>query len=871
MTPNHAETILAKLHDQCASGVDCDVIFRAIDHLRLNGSPDTTADSSEDNAWISLHCHKNVIRAASSFFDGIFSKKFTEGVQIEEGIEAKLVENDEKRQIVQVTFHKISSHSLQAFVEFAYTGSVKLDTTVLKKVVEDLKIMNMHSMLEELSRSNDDLSSSNAIFKLVMSFSLQLDDPYRKVMSFILHEFCHGLMRDKGFGETLTRIIDEQLPCCETSGKISSTLKEEAEIIEKLGLTEDHGLILILTKLVRTNCISKEDELKLLNFLITKRREKCNIHFEKIILYCLTDDEQLCLKCLHKSCHAKHHVEPVDEVKCDQLAPFWQRTDMELDNIKQGSKDRLTALKELENIIMEERIHNLAIQDSCSQIKPKMDNLAKIFKSGKILPNNSDALAFQQFVAAMKKESLSLKNEYQRAKKVSDELLVLMEKRIASCAYIVDDALEIVTLEEDFEEIDLNGPLNSNSCSSILQRAKKKNNKEAYDRAFDFIVGNFMCVVDESGTSFHRRIGPNVLEDLLKSDNLKIESEDDIILVVKEWIHFDIRQRKKYASKLLKLIRFGELSKEMLEKFDDDPSFLVLLDEQLKLMLSDAVAGKCVRNPRDFTVSKLLALGENGNNLLYNSVNCSWEEWNSQDSIRFFGAVKVSKNVYIIGGRGANTRLSKVSIYNSETKTWRDGPSLRETRCSFGVCVDSKNTIYVLGGLNNEGYIINSAELLNCDRNGEPTGDWQILTSMIKKRYLFEAAIIDDKVYAVGGYSGGSLKDMEVFDKLNVWKECPMSKARDGHAVVTFNEEIYVFDEDGVCEKYNPVTDTWTAIAACPNKARYRGSAVLNGKIYLVGGLGCEETNIYDPKANKWSKGRQMPREIGATKCVTWK
>ena len=774
MRTPHAENILAKLHDQCVRGIDCDVILRTVDHLNLTGSPNTTAASSEDNAWISLHCHKNVIRAASSFFDGIFSKELTEEtLQVEEDIDVKLVENSGKRDIVQLMFREISSHSIRAIVDFAYTGSVKLDITVLKKVVDDLKFMNMQSMLDELSsHSIDDLSHSNAIFRLVLSFSLQQDEHYRKVLSFILNEFCHGLKRDQSFVESLTGIIDEQLPCCETRDKVLSALEKEAEIIGNLVLTEDHGLILTLMKLIRTNCISKEGELKLLNFLITKRREKCHIHFEKIILYCLADNEQLCVKCLHKS-HVKHHVEPVDEFKCDQLAPFWQRTDMELDNVKQSSTERLTALKEFENIIMEERIHNLAIQESCNQIKPKMDNLANIFKSGTIAPNDHDALAFQQFIAVMQKESKCLKDEYQRAKRLSDELLLLMEKRIASCAYIVHDASEIATLEE-FEEIDLNQPLNLNNCSSILQRAKKKDNKQVYDRAFDFIIKNFMSVVDECGTSFHRRIGPGVLEDLLKLDRLNVKSEDDVILVVKEWIHFDIKQRKKYATKLLKQIRFGELSTEMLGKFDNDPSFLVLLDEESKHLLSDAVSGKLIRNTRDSTVTKLLALGSGGNNLLYNSVSCSWEEWNCQDSIKEFGAVKVSKNIYMIGGENGNTPLSKVSIYNVETKSWRNGPNLRETRYRFGVCVDSKNTIYVVGGANdNRSFGTNSAELLNCDRNGEPIGDWQTLPSMIKGRFDFGAAVIEDKVYAVGGYSGGVLEDMEVFDnKLNVWKEC---------------------------------------------------------------------------------------------------
>ena len=875
---SHAETILAQLYDQYVRGIDCDVIFRAADHLKQQKDAQTSnaagTSAEDDTAWINLHCHKNVIRAASSFFDRILSKNVSEeSLEVEEGIEAMLVViESEKRHILQLTFHKISLHSIHALVEFAYTGCVKVETNVLKRVVEDLKLMKIQSILDKLSSHlNDELSYSNSIFNLVLSMSFQKEEMYRKVLSFILNEFSRGLRRDSSFLEILTGIIEMQLPCSDTSEKISSALEEEAEVIGNLGLTEDNRLILILNKLIKTNSISEEDELKLLNCLTTKRREKCHIHFEKIILFCWTDCEELCVECLYKS-HANHRIEPVDAARCDQLASSWERTDTELENIKLSALDRNTALDDLEKIIWEEKLRNMSIQVSCARMKLKMDKLSDIFKSGKIAPNNDDVLAFHQFIAAMDKQSRCLKEKFENAKKISEELLSLMEQRMASCAFIGDASMDIETLE-DFEEIDLDQSLNSKNCCSVLRRAKKNEIKEAYDRAFNFIAENFMIIVKKYGTDFNRRICHSVLEDLLKLDKLKVESEDDVIVVVKEWIHFDVRLRKKFASKLLKQVRFGELSKEMLDKLDCDSSFLLIVNEESKQLLNGAVSSKCSRNPRASTITKLLVLGDEGNNLLYDSVSCTWKDWKGQDSIKWFGAVTVCKNIFITGGADENNeRLSKVLIYNVETKTWKSGPSLQQSRSELATCVNSENTIYVVGGRDKFG--LTSVELLKCDRNGEPNGDWQTSPPMSVKRYAFEAAVIDDKVYAVGGCDGRKfLAGVELFDpKLNVWKECrPMSQERYAHSVATYNKELYVFGKDGDCEKYNPVTDTWATIASCPMRAYYRGSAVLDGKIYLVGGCGCKETDIYDPKTNTWSKGPQLPRAVGVTKCVTWK
>ena len=133
-----------------------------------------------------------------------------------------------------------------------------------------------------------------------------------------------------------------------------------------------------------------------------------------------------------------------------------------------------------------------------------------------------------------------------------------------------------------------------------------------------------------------------------------------------------------------------------------------------------------------------------------------------------------------------------------------------------------------------------------------------------------QAVIIDNKIYAIGGYL--NLATVEMFDiKLNSWKSCKsMLKGKQYHSVATYNKEIYALGTDGFFEKYNTLADAWTPLAALSKSALIRAAAAFDGKIYFLGGLNCKELDIYDIKTNSWSQGPQMPKVIGSTRCACW-
>jgi N-acetylneuraminic acid mutarotase len=57
-----------------------------------------------------------------------------------------------------------------------------------------------------------------------------------------------------------------------------------------------------------------------------------------------------------------------------------------------------------------------------------------------------------------------------------------------------------------------------------------------------------------------------------------------------------------------------------------------------------------------------------------------------------------------------------------------------------------------------------------------------------------------------------------------------------------------------VVEIYEPSRDTWKTAAPMPTARGFHGAAVLDGRIYVLGGRGAEPhpTEVYDPASDSW-------------------
>ena len=139
-------------------------------------------------------------------------------------------------------------------------------------------------------------------------------------------------------------------------------------------------------------------------------------------------------------------------------------------------------------------------------------------------------------------------------------------------------------------------------------------------------------------------------------------------------------------------------------------------------------------------------------------------------------------------------------------------------------------------------------------------------------RSRFAVAVVDDKIYCIGGWSANNETAVtEVYDpKTNTWEiKSSMHIARYDITANVVDGKIYVIggiylkgEGHGyvaLTEVYDPATDCWTLDAPIPNAVGAYASTVVDNKIYIFGGHnGKNLTQIYDPQTGNWSFGAEM-------------
>ena len=149
-------------------------------------------------------------------------------------------------------------------------------------------------------------------------------------------------------------------------------------------------------------------------------------------------------------------------------------------------------------------------------------------------------------------------------------------------------------------------------------------------------------------------------------------------------------------------------------------------------------------------------------------------------------------------------------------------------------------------------------------------GIWTTKVSMPTPRRYHSTVAYRGKIYTFGGYNGGLLNILEVYDpQTNVWTtKASMPTARAGLSSSVVNDRIYVIGGDGsdgyksTVEEYNPQTNVWTIKASMPTARSIHASTVVNGKIYIIGGKNGNHlatVEVYDPEANIWTTKASMP------------
>ncbi|ESP02986.1 hypothetical protein LOTGIDRAFT_177864 [Lottia gigantea] len=231
--------------------------------------------------------------------------------------------------------------------------------------------------------------------------------------------------------------------------------------------------------------------------------------------------------------------------------------------------------------------------------------------------------------------------------------------------------------------------------------------------------------------------------------------------------------------------------------------------------------------------------------------------------------------IYAVGGlTSSGESLSTVERYDPIVDRWKIAEAMSTMRSRVGVAV-LEGKLYAIGG--NDG-----AERLNTVEVFEPEKkQWKKVAPMNCKRSAQGAAALNGQLYVCGGYDGvSSLKSVEIYDpKTDVWAMITdMQKLRSAAGVAVLQGEIYACGgHDGLSiydsvELYNTALGSWQSVAPMQSKRCRLGVAALNGKLYAAGGYDgsvfLRTVECYDPAENKWKFVASMARKRSRVSLV---
>uniref|UniRef100_A0A1B0A5I6 Kelch-like protein diablo n=1 Tax=Glossina pallidipes TaxID=7398 RepID=A0A1B0A5I6_GLOPL len=227
--------------------------------------------------------------------------------------------------------------------------------------------------------------------------------------------------------------------------------------------------------------------------------------------------------------------------------------------------------------------------------------------------------------------------------------------------------------------------------------------------------------------------------------------------------------------------------------------------------------------------------------------------------------VEWPKILLVIGGHPSEAILS-VEYYDFLEEKWRVAPDMPNRRSKAGLAV-LNDKVYAVGGFNSVS-AMRAVDVYNPARN-----EWSTSNRMLARRSTLGVAVLNGCVYAVGGFDNhNGLSSAEMFDPENeVWSFiASMSTRRSSVGVGVVNGLLYAvggFDDNtrqhlSSVERYNRDTNTWQVVADMSARRSGAGVGVLNNILYAVGGrvgpMVCRSVEAYGLEKNQWKKVADM-------------
>ena len=287
---------------------------------------------------------------------------------------------------------------------------------------------------------------------------------------------------------------------------------------------------------------------------------------------------------------------------------------------------------------------------------------------------------------------------------------------------------------------------------------------------------------------------------------------------------------------------------------------------------------------------------------LVTTENIAGEKWQVVSELpthrEDFSAAVVGDKIYLIGGTLFENRqgpfgLSTVEVYDPKTNTWRRVADMPTSRAAPATAVVD-NKIYVIGGHSGiDRRIVNIKTSVAVEAYNPQTDTWERKQDMPVPRRQFGVGVVAGKIYAIGGYvlpqdrkpeEPGRVDLVKVYDPAtDTWaKRTKMPTKRDGFGVGVVNNHIYAIGGRGwpqvgpggpflkIIEEYDPKINRWRQKHEMPDLRLSFSTVVLDDVIYLIGGFIWQNrvpqflatVDIYNPEIDEWRDIPPLPMPV---------
>ncbi len=248
----------------------------------------------------------------------------------------------------------------------------------------------------------------------------------------------------------------------------------------------------------------------------------------------------------------------------------------------------------------------------------------------------------------------------------------------------------------------------------------------------------------------------------------------------------------------------------------------------------------------------------------------SWESLaNMPEKLTFPVAVVADGKIHVMGGGATGGATTKHFQYNPANNTWTQKADVPYKAQQPAGAALGKQIHFFGGGFPNSGSPLKHHYIYNTE-----TDSWKQAADLTQARAIHYGVSLNGLVYSLAGQ--GVSNWCEVYDEVNdSWQRknnLPDTKFWYGAHVVTHGS-IFRFCGGGYtapvndAHRYDPLSDTWSALSKAPVAIHGVGGAAVGDKIYLVGGYhdfeDSKEVWIYDLQSHSYQKGEALP--VGRT------